>query len=255
MSEKKKINLTLICLYNNPYIFENQLLDSLKRQSVEVELIAHKNMNGQVDCFPSAAKGYNELVRKSKGDHFLFVHQDIIFKSADSLEKLYNYMLKYPMAVIGVAGTLIGDKTVYSSVVEEGISERMKSIMQPMKVDVLDECCFGMSKELYERIRFDEETCSGWHFYAVDFCYSAAIRNYEIYVVPAELIHTSGGNIQHDFFVRLKPLRKKHHKNFPVIRSCCIEVYRFVPNIFYEIKYLKRTYLMKCLDKIGVKLK
>lgn len=78
-------------------------------------------------------------------------------------------------------------------------------LKEKTEVESLDECCFAMTKKIYNKVRFDEETCSHWHLYAVDFCYEAR-RKIELksYVIPELIYHkydgTSRINIMFTFF-------------------------------------------------------
>ena len=68
--------LSVICVYNNKQILESFLLESLKKQNINYELILINNVNNE---FTSAAKALNYAATKATGDYLLFVHQDIFF--------------------------------------------------------------------------------------------------------------------------------------------------------------------------------
>lgn len=40
----------------------------------------------------------------------------------------------------------------------------------PYLCEKVEECCFRMTRECFNRLRFNEEVCNGWHLYAVEMC-------------------------------------------------------------------------------------
>ncbi len=49
-------------------------------------------------------------------------------------------------------------------------------IDRPKICQTLDEVFVVVPRETFDKIRFDERICTGWHLYAVDFCLSAGER-------------------------------------------------------------------------------
>ena len=83
---KEKIDLALICCYNNEKQLNELLLDSYNEQDVECEKIFIDNSNNK---FSSAAKALNYGASISESNYYIFLHQDIRFLSSDSLK---NFM-------------------------------------------------------------------------------------------------------------------------------------------------------------------
>ncbi len=64
----------------------------------------------------------------------------------------------------------------------------------------LDEVFVVVPRETFDRIRFDERICTGWHLYSVDFCLSAGERGYKSFALPMNLHHRSPGYSMDDTF-------------------------------------------------------
>ena len=61
--------ISIICVYNDENIFRSWLLQSLEKQTVEYELIALNNAEGE---FKSAAQAYNYGVQQTKKKQQLY---------------------------------------------------------------------------------------------------------------------------------------------------------------------------------------
>ena len=93
-----------------------------------------------------------------------------------------------------------------------------------------------MSKDIYEKIKFDEETCDNWHLYAVDLCLSSSEQNIKSYIVPADIWHASVGNKNYDFYNSLQKLKEKYRGKRQYIKSCCIRADVNKPKYYTIIK-------------------
>lgn len=247
---EKFINVTIVCIYNNENILKSMLMESLNRQNVKCKTLLFDNSE---NYYTSAAKAFSELTEKIESGYVLYVHQDIIFETEDALFNIYQYMINNKESLIGVVGVKVNDDNAYGTIREGlyGEFQRCYKIDSAVVVDAVDECCFGGEVGLIRKVGFDAETCNGFHLYAVDLCYAAKRLGIETSVVPSHIIHTSLGNLSHDFFVQLRRLRKKYKKNFKYIRTCCIQIETAKPVIYYEFKYMKRTYLQSILNNFN----
>lgn len=245
---EKSIDLTIICVYNNKNILNTMLLESLNHQNVKSKTLLFDNSD---NYYSSAAKAYSDLIETVQSKYVLFVHQDIIFDTEDSLINIYKYMLNNKESIVGVVGVKINDNKAYGTIREgvHGEYSRCFKIESAITVDAVDECCFGGKVGLIRKVGFDSDTCNGFHLYAVDLCYAAKKMGIETCVVPSQLIHVSLGNLSHDFFIRLKKLRNKYKKNFKYIRTCCIQIETAKPVFYYELKYMKKIYIKHILQK------
>ena len=97
--------ISIICVYNNKEILEKYLLESLKTQNEEYELILIDNRENK---FNSAASALNYGGKKSKGEILIFVHQDVEFyennlkdiKYYFKFEKIFKNYLKKKFCIL-----------------------------------------------------------------------------------------------------------------------------------------------------------
>lgn len=190
---------------------ENFLLESLKRQNINYELILINNVNNE---FTSAAKALNYAATKATGDYLLFVHQDIFFYDNNILKNLLHYAQSRPNAIIGTAGRSAGNETLAN--IFHGIPPRPagKRIDGIHKVETVDESLFLIDRNLFKKIKFDEKTINGWHLYAVDYCLEAKKYGYSSYVVGIDNIYhrSPGFSFNHQYFLILKQIIHKYRK-------------------------------------------
>ena len=123
-------------------------------------------------------------------------------------------------------------------------------INDKVEVDSLDECCFGTSKELLSKVRFDERCCFHWHLYAVDLCYEAKRKyDYHSYVIPDMIFHKFDGDhgltTDIHFLKTMWNLTRKYRKDFIRLYAPC---YIVNTHPFWAILKLTRTYLHRCIE-------
>lgn len=234
----KKIDLTLVCCYNNKKQLNEELINSLDKQNVSCDRVFIDNTHNR---FSSAASALNYGASKVKTKYVIFLHQDVVFINNNSLEEIYKYIKEYDESIIGVAGVKLEEDGIFTNIVH---GKNMQpagnyTIKKPEKVIALDECLVGMNLNTYKRIKFDEINFDNWHLYVVDMCYNANINGLSTYVIPASIWHTSTGNVSHSFFIGVDRLRKKYKDKYNVIKSTCI-TFKTNGNIrFKEFKVLK----------------
>lgn len=219
---KEKIDLSIICCYNNNVQLEKCLMNSLKMQTVEAELILIDNTSKK---FTSAAAALNYGARIATKKYLLFVHQDIEFLIENSLASIYQNMTSLNNCIIGAAGVIKGRKGIISSMKEGSNYQSIGDpiIEKPTAVFTLDECLIGCKKDDF--LNFDENTCDNWHLYGVDLCLQAHLIGLGVVVIPCNICHHSSGNVNHDFFLTLRKLKRKYHKIYEKIETCCIGCY------------------------------
>ncbi|MBO8139978.1 MAG: family 2 glycosyl transferase [Thermosipho sp. (in: Bacteria)] len=208
--------VSIVCVYNNEKILKNYLLEGLKKQNFEYELILINNVQNK---FSSAAKALNHGASKAKGKYIVFAHQDIKFKHENVLANIYNCIKNHPEGIFGIAGR--DDSNITLSNIEHGIPpQRINDIQIKglIPVQTLDECLFIVPKKIFEQQKFDEKTIDNWHLYAVDYCLEAQEKGIKSYVIGINgIIHRSSGySMNNNYYKTLRKVAKKH-KNIPII--------------------------------------
>ncbi len=206
--------ISVVCVYNNKNILENYLLKSLKNQTVNYELI---NLDNTQEEFKSAAEALNQGGKNANGKYIMFAHQDVDLSSNTWLERVEKILDGLPnLGIAGVAGRPKGEAGVITNIKHDNPPKFAGKIQfeKPTKVQTLDECLIIIPKSVFNKLKFDENTCNGWHLYAVDYCLSVRRLGFDSYVMPIFVYHKSAGySMSEKYFVTLKKVLKKH-KNY-----------------------------------------
>ena len=213
--------ISIICVYNNREQYESQLLNSLKTQACEFELIEIDNTKAQ---FTSAAKALNYGAKISKGEYLIFVHQDLTFKSADEIKRFSDFGISLPMgSIVGAIGVKEKSYNYYGNWTS-GTSfdpTKIMNLTAPVEVDSIDESVIGMSKKTWERHQFDEVLCDSWHMYAVETCLWNRKNKGKIYVYPMQVHHYSHGHINLSYMNTFLKLADNYRNDFRYIWTTC----------------------------------
>ena len=226
--------ISVVCVYNNKEILDNYLLKSLKKQTVNYELILIDNMQGK---FKSAAKALNYGGRNAKSNYVMFVHQDVDLSSNTWLERVEKILDGLPnLGIAGVAGRSKGEAVVITNI-KHGNPPKFAGKIQfekPTKVQTVDECLTIIPKSVFNKLRFDEKVCNDWHLYSVDYSLSVKRLGYNVYVIPKYIYHLSSGfkpigklertlrgPLQRSYYLSLKKVLYKHKNYYEKIYTTC----------------------------------
>ena len=232
-----KKRATIVCCYNKQDIF-NEMLNSLKSQSEEVDVIAIDNSNGK---FKSCSEAFNSVIDQIYTKYVIYSHQDIIYNTSDSLSHILDYIEKVDSDdIVGVVGRRAGNKDRIGNIKQgrnkkRAVSGKVKDIE---KCDTVDECYFGGYTECFRKYPFSEILCNGWHMYAVERCLAALQRGNSVYVIDADLTHLSGGKTDHAYNVTFYKISKQYRTTVKYLATTC----EGAPTIvgLRELYYIKR---------------
>ena len=189
--------ITIICCYNKEKQLNEMLLHSLQTQCKDIcnNLIL---VSPTKESFRSAAQAFNTTIQNNWDkleDIIIFCHQDIAFDNTLFLERIIQEFNNNPLQIIGFAG-ITSQGTVYSNLkyfrTKEYITKN-RLVEHKLSVESVDECCFATTKQVLQKISFDEESCFHWHLYSVDLCYGAKILNIPSYIIPEQIYHKEYG--------------------------------------------------------------
>ena len=216
--------ISVIVCYNNKEIYEEMLLDSISNQNCDYNLIAINNTDNRFDNIASA---YNSVLNEIKGDKVLFCHQDISFPEKDTLKELAKDIDNNRKSIVGLCG-INTTRTVYSNLKYKKTNQYITNyqLTNYMEVETVDECCFGMNKELLDKLgKFDEKVCDSWHLYATEMCLRAKSKGISTIISPTTCIHKYDSNeglvTDASFLKTFKNLRNKYKHNTNIIYSVC----------------------------------
>lgn len=221
--------ISIVCVYNDKEILQSHLLRGLKVQTSEYDLVLIDNT---ADQFKSAAEGLNYGGQIAKGEYIMFTHQDVTLKPRDSFQLIERTLGRLPnLGIAGAAGCIeapvwfgMHGRFVLSNVMHGTPPTPAGAIpvTDATIVQTLDECLIIVPKETFEKLQFDEQTCDGWHLYAVDYCLSVKALGLDAYVLPITVYHRSfPGRVQGDYYKTLKRVLRKHGNQQRRISTTC----------------------------------
>jgi hypothetical protein len=245
--------ISVICVFNNREILESCLLKSLSKEENTFDLVLVDNTE---KAFSSAASALNYGAQKAKGNFLAFVHQDVVFGEKFSLSELENQMDALPVGSIAGAAGRADEEGVMTCITHGDPPVQAGSIFVdgPEICQTLDEVFVVVPRETFDRIRFDERICTGWHLYAVDFCLSAINQSCLSFVVPVDLHHLSPGlSMDDSYYTILKRVAYKHKNSHSKIYTTMgiwpTSPYRLW--MFITLRIIKRR-VSKLLDRTEV---
>lgn len=228
MTEMKKISI--ISVFNDRRILEENLLKNLKNQSIEYDLILIDNTK---NVFQSVASAMNFGAQQASTKYLMFVHQDVVLLGNDWLENAIHILEKIDLlGVAGIAGMGESGKTNKDrgrgNVTSKNCNGKIENwcwanpISKPEIVQTLDEFLLIVPQNVFSRLMFDDQTCDRWELFGVDYCLTIQDINLKAYVIPLEVEHNSiGRTIGHHYFKALKRIFRKHGAKHKKIYTTC----------------------------------
>ena len=181
-------------------------------------------------------EAYNRGIDKAAGDILVFVHEDVFFMEEGWGKVLQSkFSADSSVGLIGVAGTqylladdlrwhIAGQPFLKGRVIHE-LDKGGRFILTVFSWDktdaevvAVDGLFFAVKKELFSRVRFDDNTFRGFHFYDLDVCMQ--IRQTHKCMVTWDILlkHLSAGKNDPSWHNAANLFAQKHQKELPV--SC-----------------------------------
>lgn len=220
--------LSVIVCSNN-YSKLNALTESVKKTigDIKYEIVGYDNSEYNFGI----AGVYNSCCLSSTYEYLCFVHDDILFHTAEWGAKIIQYLQDQNTAFIGVMGGRYksangllwrdGATDMYRFNIKDGVEQGKHLYFNPnneekSEVVCLDGAFLCCRKAIFEKIAFDGQTLNGFHFYDADICLQAS-ANYKNYVVYDILIeHFSRGKLDISFVLDSFSFEKKWNERLPV---------------------------------------
>lgn len=177
-------------------------------------------------------EAYNLGVKRSKGNILCFLHDDILFHTNNWGVKVIRHFTNPNVGAIGIAGTpyltktpgswwaggLINQQICYQEDAELKVNTRyLRNKKEDIKqVVALDGVWFCVKRELFEKIKFDDENFKDFHFYDVDLSMQINQLGYKLFTIYDILIeHNSKGNINKHWIENAKKFTQKWKNMLP----------------------------------------
>lgn len=195
--------VSVICCYNRANEYA-AMCETLRTQTVPCEMIGVDNSDQR---FSSAAAALNWGAEQAQGDIFVFLHQDILFSREDSLSQLVDgIQLISDHVITGLFGAKHGKDEQY---------------VGEFKVyETLDECCIAMTRKTWEKLRFNETLCNGWHLYVVEFCLRAQNIGAVICAKDCGIRHLSSGTVDKNYMRTYRELMRVYKDKKWIATTC-----------------------------------
>lgn len=206
----------------------------------EYELVVIDNSKNQYSIFSA----YNEGVRQSKGNNLCFMHDDLWYRTLNWGSEVEKFIAETKdIGVVGVLGA-------YCLTKNHGYWDMMKPYVTgrapvgnnkdwedvnngdfyygkdcSQEVVAVDGMWFCIPRKLFERIKFDEETYSGYHFYDMDICMQSLCAGYKNAVIrDIEILHMCHPQYNYLFSLSMKKFCKKWDHELPIFRGEAINM-------------------------------
>jgi hypothetical protein len=186
----------------------------------------------------SITEAYNIGVEKAKYQILCFAHEDIVIKTMDWGKKVIEIFEKNAnLGLLGIAGNLYKSITpshwsfptahsnsFYVNVLHNSVKGNKMSayFSNPKKcnfqeVATIDGVWFCVPKSVAEEFPFDNQTCTGFHAYDVD--YSLTIQQKYTVAVTFDILihHFSTGTFKRDWIEDTLKVHKKWKADLPIL--------------------------------------
>ena len=192
----------------------------------EYELIVIDNSKNEYSIFSA----YNEGVRRAKGNVLCFMHEDMLYHTEGWGYIVLETFSQYPeYGLLGVAGSQILPKyptpwcstlftvaTVFSDSIP-AVHSTLVDINRPIvPMVVVDGVWMCVSRDLFDRIRFDDIIYDGFHMYDIDTCLQVINNGFKVGVLTTiSIYHSSMGNCNLQWFNNMERCWEKWKNLLP----------------------------------------
>ena len=221
---------------------KKELLDAIK-ESIEhtvgapYELIIVDNTNNEYNILSA----YNEGVRRAKFDILCFTHEDVLFYSNNWGSNVLAHFEDDATGMIGVAGGMVQSMVPSAWWYNNYFSRSARNLLMRKKssdsfrlyhhysnpfsqkprteVAIIDGLWFCIRASLFEKIRFDEITFTGFHLYDADISMQVGLHAKRYVIFDLILEHIWSGKISADYYTELQKFTKKWQQQLPEVTN------------------------------------
>lgn len=216
--------VSIICCWNDEKQY-SVMKESLRNQDIEYELVGIDNRSNK---FRSAASALNVGGGIASGDILIFIHQDIVFERTNSLRNLTEAICSEQKLIVGLYGAFHKKKETTPN----GL----------LLVEALDECCVGMWRSAWEKMKYNEQLCDDWHLYVVELCIRARRLGYSIASGDFSIKHLSIGTVNEKYMETFKRLLMVYRDEKWIATTCkSMPTQLAVFNIYYFMWKIKKA--------------
>ncbi len=176
---------------------------------------------------------YNECAEKAQYEYLCFVHEDIEFMTVNWGKKIAEKLAEPQCGLIGFAGSAMKSKAFSGWCSTSRYGTRAHYIQGDKKKEIpcyfnpydedfsgvvtLDGLCLFISRENWNKVRFDDKTLTGFHCYDIDISIAAHTSGLNNWVCNTVLLkHFSPGNYDEKWMKENEKLHKKWERHLPL---------------------------------------
>jgi Glycosyltransferase like family len=233
--------ITFVVAVNNRKVFENNFLISpCLRGSHAYEILVQER-------FESAAKAYNDAIRRSTNELIVFCHQDLILPESwiSELDQALASLERFDSnwGVLGCSG-MTCDRHHWRYIYSSGLGVSGKPLARPEPVQTLDEIVLVLRKS--SNLTFDEQL-PHFHFYGTDICLRAASLGMTSYVISAFCIHNTHQSLilPKEFYDCCEYIRRTWKKKLPIQTTCICITRSNIPIYIRRLRELHLRYIRR----------
>lgn len=197
----------IICSVNENYL--NKIRQNLENTvGNNYELLVWNNREKNLGL----SEVYNMMASRAAFPYLCFIHEDIIFQTYHWDKIIIEIFDNHDeIKLVGVAGGRYKSKTIsgwfsgiknmdfYHIVHSNGKTQRALSNKSSwtdseMQVVNIDGVFMTAKKSAWEKYRFDEKLCKGFHFYDIDFSLRIATYHQVVVTNRIDIVHFSQGD-------------------------------------------------------------
>lgn len=155
----------------------------------------------------SMCEGYTRGIARSRGDRFIFCHDDIEILSSDFAVRLREHLDQFDLVGVAGASCLIrgewvaaGPPYIFGQVAQihpqQGFVVRIFGIpgRSVGGIQAMDGLFFAVRRCVVEKIPFDVRTFDGFHHYDLDFSFAAHLAGFRLGIAnDIHILHASWG--------------------------------------------------------------
>lgn len=203
---------------------------------VDYELIVIDNSTNKFSIFTA----YNEGISRAKGEILCFMHEDILFHTLEWGKKIKNHFVDKKVGLVGVIGghvimnypstwcctNLISGNYIQGYTDKNGNYDNTLVINdnylnnELTDVVAVDGFWFCVKYEIFEKIRFDDQTFSGFHAYDIDICMQIHLIGKRVCVIDdVKIEHFSFGTPDDRWLHSMILFQKKWKQYLPIVEG------------------------------------
>lgn len=206
--------ISIVICHRNKQLLGQISANIAETIGVEYELVVVDNTANQYNIF----QAYNVGIERAKGEIICLSHEDIIFHTQGWGKLVETHFEDPQLGAVGICGgnsmpacpapwwnsTVLNEhfaNHISTWPGEESFHDYQNPYNQKAAECVsLDGAWICVPRRLFSKVRFDEQTFQGFHFYDLDICMQIVQAGYKVKVVYDVLLeHFSKGSINKDW--------------------------------------------------------